>query len=136
MRRLVPLLSAPAIVFFLACDGEDPNACPPAGLDVCDPVEQRCCDPGEYCTVRYNRGTFGDVCFGGVPEAGDGDPCQPSATGGAAACAGGLVCLQITGVDTEAVCHGLCRSSDDCTSGSCSYDLSGISGVRACVQER
>lgn len=115
-------------------DGGGSSSCPPPGLGACDPLDGRCCTSGEHCVVTYAGGSFSTSCLGGTPAADEGGSCQPTATSGASACAAGLVCLQVTGVDPGPVCHALCRSGADCSgTDRCGQDLSGLDGIDACV---
>jgi hypothetical protein len=128
-----PLACLLIVLSTLGCEREDPDACPPAGLSLCDPVERRCCESGSYCFLRWTSGTFAEACVGGSPTAASGEACQPYATDGQQACSEGLVCLQVTGVDAQPVCHALCRDDSECEGGRCSEGLPGISALRACI---
>lgn len=130
--RLLPLLALTVAAVHPACDGGESDLCPPAGFGVCDPLEDRCCAATEHCILGYSAGSFFDHCIGGAPEAAAGASCNPPATSGPNACAAGLVCLLVTGVDPAPVCHALCRTSDDCAVGTCSQELSGVP-ISACV---
>lgn len=112
---------------------DDEASCPPNGLNRCDPIEQTCCEAGESCVLYYSAGSYLDTCVGSGGELAAGEACQYTATSGATACADGLICLQVSGVDAQPICRELCRRDSDCSSGDCEVELPGVRGISGCL---
>lgn len=131
-RALLPLLLCSTLSALSSGCAEEEGGCPPAGLSRCDPIEQTCCEAGESCLLYYSGGGYIDTCLGAGGELTEGEPCVHTATSGASACAEGLTCVQVTGVDPQPVCRAICRSDEDCPSGACDVDLPGVGRLSAC----